>query len=160
GRRPLEVFTLEQVEARDAPARRGAEPQILALEGAAVGEGAEAAAPGDHPMALDRGPEPAEFHALVGREIPQDRDSRKVGVGALDRAEAGRAVIIDDDVVREERPQTLPVLRVEAFDGGSDERHPRYRDGVDRGPARPRLALRGAGVVEIEEDERSEGPRL
>ena len=98
---------------------------------------------------------PAELDARHRRQLPERDEAVDVRVGALDAAHPRVAVILDDEVVREERANPSAVASVERVGQLAHRRRHGGHVGIDRRPARPRLALRGACVVDVEQHERA-----
>lgn len=70
------------------------------------------------------------------------------------------SVILHDDVVREAGSDPFLILVVPGVGEFCKQLDPWRRDGIDRCPARPRLALGSACVVRVEQDRGAEPPEL
>src|SRR5205807_820714 len=87
----VERLDHEHLEARNASASRGEEPEVVALERAAIGKLALTAQGDERAMAVDSGPEPTDLEALIRRQLPQSHEALDVRICALDPAEPVRA---------------------------------------------------------------------
>jgi hypothetical protein len=82
------MLDLEQLEAGDAAAAHETEPQVLALERAALDESSSTSPRDDDAVSIERRPRPAPLEALIRREVPEQGIAVDVGVRVLDPAES------------------------------------------------------------------------